>query len=267
VRAEINTDMASNKESLLLEIGGKVFGLKDAPVRREEVATGAIITATVPTALLVTNPRVRVFVPFWSDVDGNGAHCYDATFSLANYFSPDSTTERLVLVSVDADGNAVYLLYGSGLENAKLLVPEQDASLEALDKISSGRIRVLRIKKSALQTTKKVVLQKADAQRPLLLDLPDAKPAPPKVSVDSPVIQNTNELDVSAEQAADISAVKLDDKKLQWKPVDKGTIHLFNLKADGVTSEQKSREITLEYKNGVKATLKFEVVAARIVVK
>jgi hypothetical protein len=48
---------------------------------------------------------------------------------------------------------------------------------------------------------------------------------------------------------------------------DKSTLRLLNPKADGVTNEQKSREITIEYKNGTKATLKFEVVAARIGVK
>jgi hypothetical protein len=41
----------------------------------------------------------------------------------------------------------------------------------------------------------------------------------------------------------------------------------LNLKADGVTNEQKSREITIRYKSGGKAALKFEVVAARIGVK
>jgi hypothetical protein len=57
------------------------------------------------------------------------------------------------------------------------------------------------------------------------------------------------------------------EPQLKWKPVDKSTIRLLNLKADGVTNEQKSREVTVEYKNGAKATLKFEVVAARIGVK
>jgi hypothetical protein len=267
VRVETATPMTQSRERLLLAIGGKVFGLRDAPVRREQGASGPILTATVPTALLISNPQVRVFLPFWSDMDGNGSHCYDASYPLTDLFGPDSGTERLVLVSLDASGNAVYILYGNGLEHARLLVPDHDATLETVDNVTGGRIRILRIKKSALQITKKIVLQKEDTERPVLLDLPDAKPVPPKVSVDSPVIQNTNELDVSAEQAVDVTAVKLDDKVLQWRSVDKSKIRLLNLKADGVTNEQKTREITIEYKNGVKATLKFEVVAARIGVK
>jgi hypothetical protein len=267
VRVEISTTMlAMFDHELLLEIGGKVFGLKDAIVKRERNQSGPIITAVVPTALLVSNPSVRVFRPFWSDMDGDGKHCYDNKHDLTE-FGQDSAAERLVFVSVDTNGNAVYLMYGNGLDHAKLLVPEKDASLEAVDGIAGGRIRLLRIKKSLLQTTKKVVIQKEDKQRPLLLDLPDAKTTAAKVSVDSPVILNTEEIDVSIEQADDVGTVKLDEKVLKWKPVDKSTIRLLNLKADGVTNEQKSREITIEYKNGAKAALKFEVVAARIGVK
>jgi hypothetical protein len=38
-------------------------------------------------------------------------------------FDLDSAVERLVLVSVDVDGKATYLLYGNGLDRAKILVP------------------------------------------------------------------------------------------------------------------------------------------------
>jgi hypothetical protein len=158
-------------------------------------------------------------------------------------------------------------LYGNGLEKAKILMPDTGVTLQAIDNVPQGRLRLVKITKAALQTTKKVVLQKDDKQRPLLLDIPDAKPTPPKVSVDSPVIVGSTELDLSAEQANDIASVKLGDKSLQWKPVDKSTIRLLNLKADGVTNEQKTREIAIEYKNGVKVTLKIDVVAARIGVK
>jgi len=253
-------------DELLLAVGGKVYGLRDAPLKRETSRSGGAISTVVPTALLIANPKVRVFRPFWSDMDGDGAHCYDTKYDLQQ-FGLGSATEHLVLVSLDADGSAVYVLYGDGLGNAKLLIPEKDAALEQVDGVSPGHIRLLRIKKSALLTTKKVVLQKEANQQPLLLELPEAKPTAPKVSVDSPVILNTNEIEVSAEQAGDVANVKLDDKVLKWKPVDKSTIRLLNLKADGVTNEQKSREITIEYKSGAKATLKFEVVAARIGVK
>jgi hypothetical protein len=266
VRVEVATP-AQSSNKLLLAIGSKVFGLKDAPLRRYPTPSGVVITATVSTASLVSSPKVRIFLPFWSDVDGNGLHCYDSSYSLTNHFGLDSATERLVLVSVDTEGNTVYLLYGNDLTNAKLLVPDHDAMLEALDNVTQDRLRVLKIKKAVLQTIKKIVLQKENGQRPLLLDLPDAKPVLPKVSVDSPVIQNTSELTISAEQAPDVISIKFEDKALQWKLADKSTIRLLNVRAAGVTNEQKTREITVEYKNGLKVPLKIEVVAARIGVK
>ena len=267
VRVAISTPMlATFDHELLLAIGGKVFGLRDSIVKRERTGDGPVITVVVPTALLIANPYVRVFRPFWSDMDGDGKHCYDDRANLAE-FGPDSATESLVLVSVAANGDAVYILYGNNLENAKILVPTSGASLAPVDSIAQGRIRLLTIAKSALDTTKKVVLQKADAQRPLVLDVPDSAAAPPKASIDSPVVQNSDELEIAADHAADIVSVLMGKKTLRWKPVDDSTIRLLNLKADGVTGEQKSRELTIQYKSGVKVTAKFEVVAARIGVK
>jgi hypothetical protein len=270
LRVEISTAMLPKfDQELLLEIGGKVFGLLDSPVKRQPRLNNSdpiIMTVVVPTALLLSNPRVRVFRPFWSDMDGEGLHCYDDKYYLKD-FGQDSAADRLVLVSVAANGDAVYILYGNGLDRARVLVPTSGATLAPVNNVDQGRIRLLTITKSALATAKKVVLQKLDGQRPVVLDIPEAKLAPPKVSVDSLVVQNTDQLDVSAEHAADIDSVMMDDKKLQWRPVDDSTIRLVNLKADGVTNEQKSREITIRYKSGGKAALKFEVVAARIGVK
>ncbi len=253
-------------DKLLLDVGGKVYGLKDAPLKRENSPHRVVVSAVVPTALLVANPKVRVFRPFWSDTEGVGAHCYDANYNLTN-FGLDSAVERLVLVSVAANGDATYILYGNGLTQAKILVPSSGTTLAPVDNVPQGRIRLLTITKSALATTKKIVLQKEDGQRPLVLDIPEAKATPPNVTIDSPVVQNTDELDVSAENAADIGSVVMEKKILKWKPVNDSTIRLLNLRAEGVTNEQKSRELTIQYRDGVKVTVKFEVVAARVGVK
>jgi len=264
---DVATNLADEKDPALVVIGGKVFGLKDLPVRREYSSGRMTITLTVPTALLLSDAKVRVFRPFWSDVDGKGKRCFDDTYFVAHLRRPDSGPERLAVVSVDQGGNAVYLLYGTDLSTAKLLVPQSGATLEPVNGLSPDRVQLLRIQKAALASTRKLVLQKVNGLRPLVLDLPDPKGASPKASIDSPVIQNTDELNVTLDNAADVAVVKFNDKPLKWKPVDDSTIHLLNLKADGVTSEQKSLEITIQYKNNAKATVKFDVVAARIGVK
>lgn len=264
---EIATSLATLREPILVVIGGKVFGLKDAPVLRAFAPGLMRINLTVPTALLMSDGKVRVFRPFWSDVEGSGTRCFDDTYVIAYLQGPDIGPERLVLVSVDSSGNAMYLLYGTDLSSARLLVPQSGASLQPVTGLNPNHVQLLSIQKAALVSTKKIVLQKQNGLRPLVLDLPDAKGTAPSASVDSPVIQNTDELNVTLDNAGDVTAVKLDDKVLKWKTVDDSTIRLLNLKADGVTSEQKTREITIQYKNNAKARVKFEVVAARIGVK
>lgn len=265
-----DAELSQLRDSLMIEVGGKVFGLRDAPIRREKTDHTLMLTAVAPTALLVSNPEVRVFRPFWTHTPGNEDTCYDARKPIADV-GLDSATERLVLVSVDKDGNATYILYGNGLEDATLLVPKPSITtkLDAVDHIGKQRMLLVTISKNDLSTTKKLVLQKKDTQRPLVLDIPDAKPTAPKVTVDSPVIQNTDRLLISAENRDQIATVKMGDKALKWdKPTeDKSVIRLLNLKADGVTDEQKSREITVEYNDGTKVTVKLEVVVARIGVK
>ncbi|MGA3241793.1 MAG: hypothetical protein ABSG03_36490 [Bryobacteraceae bacterium] len=266
VRVAISTSILERFQSqLLLEIGGKVYGLRDVPVKRE---SGPVITAVVPTASLVSNPDIRVFRPFWNDAQiGNQFVGCGYDVKRITEFDQDSATEHLVLVSVAANGDAVYVLYGNGLDNARILVPTSGATLAPVDSVAPTRLRLLTMTKGALDTTKKIVLQKSDGERPLVIDVPDTKAMPPKVTVDSPVIQNTDELNLSAEHAGDIASVTMGKTTLKWKSVDDSSIRLLNLKADGVTNEQKSQTLTVQYKNGVKVTVNFEVVVARIGVK
>ena len=172
VRLEFGAGLpAEARQQQLLEIGGKVFGLRDRPVRREGSADKPAIVAVVPAALLVGSPRVRAFWLFWSTMDGDRPGCFNQSRELPG-FGLDSATERLALVSVDKDGSATYLLYGNDLDGAVILVPEKDATLAPVDHVPGGTIRLLTIKKSALESARKVVLQKKDTQRPLVLDLP-----------------------------------------------------------------------------------------------
>lgn len=127
----------------------------------------------------------------------------------------------------------------------------------------------LSLNKEQLQGTKKLVLQKADGGAPLLLDVPLPASAPaPKVTLDSPVIQNTDTMQVSVENADRLVSVRLGDKDLQVEPIKgKDAVLLKNLQRDGVTSEQKTQPLTFIFKDGTKATVQLEVVAARISVK
>jgi hypothetical protein len=260
-------------DGILLDVGHRVFGLGDTQVTRDPSPAAPRITAVVPTALLVAAGQVRAFKIFWTAPDGDEASlsqsaCFNSVWQLPD-FALDSAVERLVLVAVDKDGNASYLLYGNGLAKATVLPPGK-ASLSPVDNLPRDRVLLVQVKKEDLPTTKKLILQKTDGNRPLVLDLPlpDAKPQPPpKISLDSPVVQNTDVMEIPVERAGDLTSVKMGDKQLQAEPAGKDSIRLKNLRADGVTSEQKTRELTFAFKDGTKLTLKLEVVAARVAVK
>jgi hypothetical protein len=255
----------------LLEIGNKVFGLQDTEAKWDMKANPPTMTAIVPTSLLVAGQKIRAFRMFWTAPDGEMAldprrQCFNSPRDLDD-FGLDSATERLVLVSVDAKGKSTYILYGNGLTNATVLLPTK-ARLSAVDGLPKERVLLLEIEKEDLQGVKKLLVQKANGQRPLVLDLPqpDSKAQPPKVTLDSPVIQNTDEMEVPVEKVEDLASVKMGEKELQYTK-GKDSIRLRNLRADGVTTEQKTRELTFEFKDKTKVAVKLEVVAARVGVK
>jgi len=266
----VSPPLTTFPDDVLLDVGHKVFGLTDTVVKRNFTPSVPSITAVVPTALLVAGRKVRAFRLFWSEpVDDDTGQprnsCFDKAETLSD-FDLDSAVERLVLVSVDGQGKATYLLYGNGLKDAKILVPK-DATITPVDNVARDRIAIIEI--TSPKQTKKLVLQRGDKERPLVLDIPQAEAAAagPKVTLDSPVIQNTDEMDVSVEKLDDLASVKMDDKELHYIKKDKDTIRLKSLKADGVTSEQKTQELVFEYKDKTKVKVKLEVVAARVSVK
>lgn len=263
---------------VLLDVGHKVFGLADTVVARDMSKSSPNIIAAVPTSLLVAGGKVRAFRLFWTAPDGRQVNeprirCFDSSHPLPG-FSLDSAVERLVLVAADNEQTS-YLLYGNGLKEAVVLYKEADTSKEgqevdegieltAVGGLPEDRVRLLTIKNDKLSTMKKLVLQKYRDQRPLVLDLPQPeKPQPPKVTLDSPIIQNTEELEVAVERVGELRSVKMGDKELKYIP-GKDSVRLINLRNDGVTVEQRTRELTFEFNDKTKVVVKVGVVAARV---
>ncbi len=171
----VNVEPADLAGRTLLEIGNKVFGLRDTLVKWDMEANPPTMTAIVPTSLLVAGQKIRAFRMFWTAPDGEMAldprrQCFNSSKDLDD-FGLDSATERLLLVSVDAKGKGTYILYGNKLTNATVLPPTK-AKLLAVDGLPRDRVLLLEIEKDDLQGVKKLLLQKANGQRPLVLDLP-----------------------------------------------------------------------------------------------
>jgi hypothetical protein len=251
-------------DDVLLDIGHKIFGLSDSPVKRD--ATSHTMSAIVPTSLLVAGRGVRAFRLFLTSPDGApaGHECF-AKFWPLKEFDIDAPAEKLVLLSVAPSGDAMFLLYGNGLTKAKILSPKNVVRSQ-LDNAPEDRMVVLEIKKADLATTKKMVFQMDDGRRPLVLDIPQPEPKPPKVTLDSPVIVNTNQLEVPVERIQDLVSVKMGDKTLQYTK-GKDSIRFTSLRSDGVTDEQSTKEIIFVFNDGTKVAAKLEVVAQRVGVK
>ncbi|HTG36543.1 MAG TPA: hypothetical protein VLB76_26800 [Thermoanaerobaculia bacterium] len=268
-------DKTEFSNEILLDIGHKIYGLGDTVVRRN--FKKKTITAVVPTSALIAGQRLRVFRLFWTSPEGSLEK--DDPNTCFNKFAPlgvglDSAVERLVLVTSDKE-KTTYLLYGNNLKESVVLLPKEgdkkdkDIELTAVGDLPEDRVRLLTIKTDKLPAIKKLVIQKKSTGRPLVLDLPqpESKPAqPPKITLDSPVIQNTDELDVAVERGGDLRSVKLGKKELTYTPGE-ASIRLTNLRSAGVTSEQKTQELTFEYTDTTKVTVKLDVVAARVGVK
>ncbi len=280
VKVEFERD-AANFENVLLDIGHQVFGLADtaALVRRVPAdatsgaeATRPRITAIVPNTLLAASHGVRAFELFMTDPGGQYADprrsaCFSSEWPL-EHLGLDRTIDSVVPLSVDAKGNPTYLLAGRGLANAVVLSPE-NLELKPLRAVPRDLMATLKVPKAVQARNQKLLVQMRSGEPPLLLDLPSpspaAKPAPPKVSLDSPVILNTDQMEAAVEQAGNLRTVTMDGKPLSFDAIPgRAAISLKNLRAAGVTAEQKTRVLTFTFKDGTKVPVKLEVVAARV---
>jgi hypothetical protein len=259
-------------DDVLLEINHKVWGLSDSPVRRD--AARRRMSLVVPTASLIEGRGVRAFRLFRTSPDEPGEFkddparkrnlCFSSFHPLTD-LDVDAATEKLVFVSTDANGTKKYLLYGKSLANLKVLNPEK-AKLDRLDSTSLDRMVLISIAKDDQKNLKKLIVQKEIGHRPVFIDVPTDEPKARKVAIDTPIILNTDELEIPLDAPTELARVKMGDKDLK---VTKGKdfIRLTNLRGDGVTNEQKTRELVFEFTDGSKVTVKVDVVAQRVGVK
>jgi hypothetical protein len=143
---------------LILAIGGRVFGYSDAPIDRK----GAVFSATVPTSLLVANPTVKVTALFAQE-DYSDVHPIDG-------LDARSRLERLTPIGETAD-TITYLLYGSRLAQAKVLLPAGVSLQPVGGGADANTLRLVALKKADLKTQKHLVFVRPD-ERPVVVSIP-----------------------------------------------------------------------------------------------
>jgi len=226
---------------IVMLLAGKVYGYADAPVRWD----GTTMNVTVPTSALLGAPNITfrsvlVKPEFWKE----------AQFPALQY--PQGTQVPKLVVLEQSDDSAKYLLYGVGLDKAKVLSPS-GPKLETLSGDSSTNLRMITLSKAQVKAAKQLVLTTEDQLRFAIsfpsVDIPDVnkynlKPLKPVLVGDDTVIfqgDGIKDLQKVTFNDVELTIKKQGDNKLVW---------ISGLKAAGMTAEAKKQTLIFVFKSG-----------------
>lgn len=226
---------------IVMLLAGKVYGYSDAPARWD----GAKMNVTVPTSALLGAPNITfrsvlVKADFWKA----------AQFPALTY--PQGTQAPKLVLLEQSDDTAKYLLYGAGLDKAKLLSPSW-AKFDALPNDTSTNLRTVTLTKAQIKAEKQLVYTTADPLRFAIpfpsVDVPDVnkynlKPLKPVVVGDDTVI-------FQGDGIKDLQKVTFNDVELAIKKqADNKLVWISGLKAAGATAEPKKQTLVFIFKSG-----------------
>jgi hypothetical protein len=254
---------------LVLVVGTNVFGYRDAPFYPSDDKT--TIRAIVPTALLMANPTLLVR-PLFAEPR------YFAIFPL-NY-SPYGQMERIVLLEKGKEAST-YLLFGSRLDDARIISPEHVELKPGPDKAT---MRLFNLKAEQVEAVKQILIQRG-TERPFLVALAAKEPAadaPEKAGQDDgtadgsgdaakPTVKAKALVPVDSDQAtfigtnlSSLTKVLFGDKSIPFVVAKDGKSVVVNkLKANQVTAKAASPELKFVFKAGLTVTAKLVVAAKK----
>jgi hypothetical protein len=235
-RVEVDLKKAPDEfpaNPLLLVVGGKTFGLRDAPFL--SAAKGKIV-ACIPTALLRSARSLAVKRLFWGP-----EYSDQATIALPD----DLTVSPPVLIS-KSESASTFAISGAGLDSAEIVAPVKSA----LTRLGSS-VATFEIPNSKLAGLKQVILRQGDGQ-PVML-------AMPKVGADKPSLKDHEPILVSKGQSVTIGGTLLDgletvqwgDKELLFKVAAAGESVTVSL-PDSLTEQPGVVSVTFKFADGSK---------------
>lgn len=263
-------------ENYVVVVGGRIFGLSDAPVERcgllPPVRAGAgtaserietIVkpcdysrdgTATfkfvLPTSLLLSGPQVEVKPLFWKA---------DYTASApTNVFRATASSDKVVLLEQTAN-DVSYLLYGNRLTDAEILSPASAQWYNVHDIPQSETLRTLKVTD---KTAKQIILRKGRYERPIILTLP--APASPDakltLTAKGSLVVGADEVTVLGDNLDKLKKVRFNDTELRFTlSKDKKSVTLLGLIAARVTAAPQEQELEFEFEDGKKVSVKIAV--------
>lgn len=254
-------DDAPRRDSYLLVVGNRVFGLSDSTFERTAPSGGHSISyrVVVPVSLLIGSKDVSVRPLFRERKDFE-------VKTQAKDFSFASTTDHLVLLEKN-DKGAKFILLGNRLKDAKILYPPA-VSLGAAASGDQDTLRLLDLTADQLKTSKAIVLEK-DGERPVIVSIPapDAKEsaAKPTLVLKNRVTVGMDQATVTGDGLEKLKAVRFGKKVIKFSLADdKKSVVLSGLVAAGVTATPTGQEVDFEFESGDKASVVIDVVNSRI---
>jgi hypothetical protein len=224
----------------ILVVGGRVFGYADAPLQRSTNS----LTAIVPTSLVASNPEVlatALFAPEWYQARGRAA----GSSLLAQ---PD----RLVVMEERADATR-FLLYGSRLDSALVLVPA-DVKLETIGQKSDwDTLRVVTLRAEQLRQHKQLVLQREN-ERPSFVAIPGAAPAggkaAPSVKLRQPIAAGADEAEFVGEGLESLERVACRGRALDfYLGAGAKSVVVSGLRQAGLTSNTSRQQLEFYFRS------------------
>jgi len=236
-------------------MGGKVYGLADAPLEYGKDSTGhEVIRLVVPTKTLLSETSIEVR-PLFSLSDSSKQ-------TAASLFKAGSTTEKVVQYRKEANGNITFLLYGNNLDSVAITTADNTAisSSPLVPKSTEDTLRLFTL--TMAQTLgKQITIKKHGTEAPILVNLPTPVPT---LTFVGDVTQNSDEMTIEGEELDKIKTVTCSacggeaiGLKLSG---DKKRLTLSNLVKAKVSSSPGTRILEFEWEFGPKNNLKFQVV-------
>lgn len=246
---------AGRLEDYVMLIGGKVYGFSDAPIERDPTGSG-VLRVVVPNALLRNAASVEV-----------RSILAPSAPKLTLSYKAEGSTEKIVALGKIVAGNTRFLLYGTRLANASILLPT-GINLASFDGNANTNqtLRIFDVPDAQVKDIKQIVLQKVAGERPVFVAMPaveaDKKPT---VTFKGRVTVGTNDLPIQGDSWEKLLKVTYNGVEIPKRiSADKKTLTLLDLTRLGVTSTAKEIEIEFEFAEGVKSTLKIEIISGRI---
>jgi hypothetical protein len=192
---------------LVLVIGNRVFGYSDAPIQRD--AKSLSLSAVVPTALLVANPKLVVKSLFQR-------RNHEVSIDITGKFGPAgsntqyllSQTERLIPLG-KSDDSFKFVLYGNRLKDIKILEPKgvKDPQSIGVPPVDEYTVKLIELKPEQIVGRKYLLLWRA-GEHPFLVEIPaEAKADKPGLKAIERVTVGADEVVVEGEGLKDLIKV------------------------------------------------------------